>query len=31
VKWYISGIFGKLHAKNRTAALARARELQLLV
>ena len=30
VKWYCTQIFGKLNAQNRTAALARARELGLL-
>ena len=30
VKWYCTQIFGKLNAANRTAALARAREMGLL-
>jgi ATP/maltotriose-dependent transcriptional regulator MalT len=30
VKWYINNIFAKLHVRNRTEAVARARELKLL-
>jgi len=30
VKWYINGIYGKLHVKNRGQAIARTRDLRLL-
>lgn len=30
VKWYLKGIFGKLHVANRAQAIARAQELAVL-
>jgi ATP/maltotriose-dependent transcriptional regulator MalT len=30
VKWYLTGIYGKLGVKNRTLAIMRARQLNLL-